>query len=87
MDDDNFALIRWIKRDQAERAEHATKMVAKNRKDDEVYMNFMQTLVKLKLTKKDSIFVCNLLRWKKEGHNWSPAQRSAIAGLYYKHAA
>jgi hypothetical protein len=83
----NPALANWIKQEQKEKEEHAKKMALKNQKDDEVYMNFIKTLIKLKLTPKEKIMVCNLLRYKKEGHNWSPAQRSVITNIYYKHAA
>lgn len=82
-----FGLINWIKKDQAERAEHQDKMVLKNQKDDEVYLNFIKVVIKLGLSKKEHIVVCNLLRHKKEGKNWSPAQRSVITNIYYKHAA
>jgi len=87
MDDNNFALFAWIKKDQEERRRHTEKMALKYAEDDKHYLNLIGVLVKLKLSNKEKIFLNSLLSHKKDGRNWSNAQRSAIAGMYYKHVA
>jgi hypothetical protein len=87
MSDDNggdFALMAWIKRDQAEKEEHAEKMAVKNQKDDLQYLELLKDCFKRKLSKKEYIMCCNMLRYKATGKNFSPAQRSVIASIAYK---
>jgi hypothetical protein len=68
-------------------SEHASRVALKNQKDDEVFMGMIRTVVKLGLSPNEYTMICNILRHKKEGKNWSPAQRSVIANIYYNHAA
>lgn len=82
-----FALALWIKKNQEEIVSHQAKMVLKNWKDDcEQYMVFLAEIIpnwgKLKI--RDKQFVMNLITWHEQHRNFSPAQRSAISGLYMK---
>jgi len=86
-EDNGFALIAWIKRDQEERREHESKMALKNWKDDEIYLDFIKTIIKLGLPPREYTMIVNILRHRKDGKNWSPAQKSVIANIYYKHTA
>lgn len=84
-DDMNFALINWIKKDQEERRQHQAKMVKRNERDDQLYLGLIKELIKLDIKAKDRQMIANFLRHKKEGKNWSPAQRSVITNIYYKY--
>lgn len=80
-----FELMRWIKAQREEQEAHEAKMALKNAKDDELYIKMMVELfTKLGLTTKERVIVLNLLKAKNESKNLSPAQRSMIAGMYYK---
>ena len=82
-----YQLMAWIKKDQEERKQHQEKMALKYAEDDKVFMNLIKTLIKLDLNSKEKLFICSLLRHKKQGKNWSPGQKSAIANLFYKKSA
>ncbi len=85
-DQSNFALIMWIKKDQAERAEHRAKMVMKNHKDDAEFMSLIKPMVPAwsKLKVGERTFVMNMVRHRDEGRNLSPAQRSELTRIWLK---
>jgi hypothetical protein len=87
MNEENMtALFIWLKKDQEERGAHRVKMIEKNKREDELYLDL---IMKTWLTSsfRDKQAYCNMLRWKKEGKNFTPAQRSVIANIAYKKAA
>lgn len=86
-DNSDFALIAWIKRDQEERQEHQEKMVQVRKDEDELYLRQLKELMTEKwkeLKVKERQFVVSMVKFKKEGRNFTDAQRSAISGLFYR---
>lgn len=83
--DIDFTLLAWIKRDQEERLRHQDAMVKRRAEEDELYIKQVKELVtECKLSRKEITFMMNMLSHKKEGKNFTPAQRSAITNMFYK---
>lgn len=79
------ALANWIKAQEEDKRKHAEKMAIKNSEDDKQFLAMMKPLLGSELKQKERIMLLSMLRFKKEHKNWSPAQRSVIANLFYKH--
>jgi len=81
-----FALIRWIKKQQEEIEAHRIVMVARNAKDDQVYMGFVREIAphwaELKIYERT--LISNLVQWKEDGRNFTTQQKSAINGMYLR---
>jgi hypothetical protein len=84
-----FQLLAWIKRDQEERRNHQLKMAVKNYKEDEEFMRLISFLIRdwKDLKVKEREFICSLARHREEGKNFTPAQRSAVTGMYLRYCA
>lgn len=79
-----FALIRWIKAQQERDAHFERVLAVRNQKDDEYLLGLIRELVRKRLLKQKNImFINSLVEYKETGRNWSPAQKSAIAKIYY----
>jgi hypothetical protein len=81
-------LAAWIARDQEERRQHALYMARKNEKDDKLWNKMIVELFRTygaKLKANDKLILLNFARHKKDGKNFTPAQRSVITNLYYKY--
>jgi hypothetical protein len=82
-----FALIRWIKAEQEKERKHQEYWALKNAEDDKQYLAYMAQVVPLwiNLKKYEQTLLMNFHQWKDSGRNFTPQQRSAIAGMYYRH--
>lgn len=82
-----FQLMAWIKRQQIEAAEHATKMAIKNYSEDQHYMRLISFLIRdwryLKI--KERQLVMNFAKWHQEYRCFSTGQRSCITSMCYKY--
>ena len=84
-----YALLNWIKKDQAERIAFALKRAQRNYKEDEQFMDLIAVLVNKwnKLKTSEKIFIQSLNASHASGKCFSGAQRSAITSLWIKHSA
>ena len=82
-----FALIAWIKREQAKTEAHRVYMLKKNAKDDEQYEFYLFAVTtrywSLKSFEKN--MVTNFAKWKNNGKLFTVKQRSAIGAMYLRH--
>ena len=79
-----FALALWIKREQEKEEKHKAAMVLKYEQDDKYFIGLLQQMIKEQLPLKQRAFILSLARHKKAGHLFSPAQKSAIANMFFK---
>lgn len=89
VEDNNFPLINWIKRQQEEESLHRAKMVIKRAKEDKEFMAYIEFLVKRwnSLSTKDKLMVIGIANTHKSQRCLSFPQRSAVVALYLKHQA
>ena len=87
MDELDFGLFAWIKKQQQEQEEWEESQRYNNQLIDKEYVTLLSQLVNKfpEMKMKDRIVFSNLAKYKQEGKNFSPAQRSVIANLFYKH--
>ena len=85
-DKEFFILLAWLKKQREKDDKHRQYRAYKAKEEDVIYVNMITETVKKwhQIRSQDKIMLCNFARWKNDGRNFTPPQRSVITQIYYK---